>query len=531
MKEIFWKKWFWIILAIIIFLMLQQYSRETECNFIIEETLTNPSTTSVMLTMLPTSDVKAYVEYGNQPGHYTQKTKIHLAHADNPFVFTLENLTSGEQHYYKVGCKRQRNFFFKKRQEHSFRTLRTKKDPTLSFALAADSHIYAGWINYVCKQDRKSNYSIFTFNKTMRNILHNDVDFLIMAGDNVNTHVNINIPACEKYAQYGSGTVRTQQEADLRYQKILSPELFGIITREVPLLYVLGNHDGETRFVGPNQSSKCGYYNDTLLFSRTARLKHLPDPTQLYSGSQQSDAYYTFRSGNTRFIILDIMIGPEDVPTKPEDWVLGNEQLAWFEDVLKSSNETWKFIFMEHLAGGTDKSISKCKVEVPGGSENYNYGRGGLKATNNGETNGTFNGQQAYLNRLMVEHGVTALFHNHDHVAVAGEKKIGNGQGQGIYYIAGGKVSRSGNGPFWATESWFKKLYDYDNDGQADYFSNVTGTLLPGFYKVTVHAQSHVDIEFIESNYYDSRRNNVAVFNFTIYADGTSSLPSKKNKS
>ena len=55
---------------------------------------------------------------------------------------------------------------------------------------------------------------------------------------------------------------------------------------------------------------------------------------------------------DARFVILDVMSGPEDYPQTPEDWTLGADQLRWFERILSENDHTWVFVFMEHLVGG-----------------------------------------------------------------------------------------------------------------------------------------------------------------------------------
>ena len=67
--------------------------------------------------------------------------------------------------------------------------------------------------------------------------------------------------------------------------------------------------------------------------------------------------------------------------------------------------------------------------------------------------------------------------------------------------------------------------YDYNADGIPDYYLNETATSRTGFYKTTINGKSSVDIDYIESNYENPRKNGKPVFGFTIYADGSSNLP------
>jgi hypothetical protein len=95
------------------------------------------------------------------------------------------------------------------------------------------------------------------------------------------------------------------------------------------------------------------------------------------------------------------------------DWTLGIEQYLWFKNTLEQSNATYKFVFAHHVTGGATA-----------------YGRGGESAVPYFEWGGkNWNGSWGFDNerpasegwslpvqQLMVENGVTAFFHGHDHI-------------------------------------------------------------------------------------------------------------------
>ncbi|MFT4539417.1 MAG: 3',5'-cyclic AMP phosphodiesterase CpdA [Planctomycetota bacterium] len=477
-----------------------------------EEILANPTPTTISLRVQPAEDVSVFVSYGRTPGQHVLSTATQDLTAQQHGTFTLRNLAPDGEFYYRLHCRRPSEAVFAARPEKSFRTLRREPEATFSFALASDSHIFTTWLRSICGSSTLEN-----FQKTKDNILSADVDFLILGGDNFITHTGV--PGCAPVAEYGSGTVRTQRHADLRYQKVLSPELWGGVAGDLPLFYVLGNHDGETQF--GNTIGSCGHFDDTGTLSRSARLKYLPDPTESYYGSPDHADYFTFASGAARFIILDVMIGPDEYPDT-DTWTLGATQLLWLENVLERSTEQWKFVFIEHLVGGEDGPLGSCVAPGIGG---YSYARGGLRSTLDNEITGEFKGEQAYLQQLMRENGVNLFFHAHDHVAIAGEKKSANGQGEGVYYVMGGQCSNDHpNGPGWASDSGYQAEMDYDSDGTADYLSGVNGSLVTGYFLVSVEGSAAVQVEYIESNAFVPQLNGRTVFGFTLFPDGTSTL-------
>jgi hypothetical protein len=353
------------------------------------------------------------------------------------------------------------------------------------------------------------------FLRTLENLQTTDLDFVIAAGDNFMTHSN-RLKPCEGWARIGSGTVRTAEQADLRYELALSPELWGSVTNRLPFFYVLGNHDGEARF--GDARGYYGHYPDTRPLSRGARMRHLPDPTRVYHGSRNGDLYFTFTTGDARLIILDVMSGPDDYPARPEDWTLGPDQLRWLEGVLRDNDRTWTFVFIEHLVGG----VPGLHTHLPPDADRpeYAYGRGGILSTLDGTPSSEFVGEQALLQELMRENDVQLFFHAHDHVALVGEKLDTEGRGEGVHYVMGGQASSLG--PRWIRLPRFRQNTDYDGDGEPDFLSEVNGTAKPGFYRVTVHGSSSAEVAYVSS---DAESNGEVVFDFTVLPDGSSTLP------
>jgi hypothetical protein len=207
-----------------------------------------------------------------------------------------------------------------------------------------------------------------------------------------------------------------------------------------------------------------------------------------------------------------------DFPLSAEDWTLGQEQWAWLERVLAENGRTWTFVFAEHLLGG----VANPKGGKRGDSIMYHYGRGGLRATIDGTLRSPFLGEQRRLQALMSERGVDLFFHAHDHVALVGEKLDADGHGEGVVYALGGQASGTGEGPNWVDLPWFRAAMDYDGDGEPDFLpGSKTGTILPGFYRVTIHGRESVDVVYVAS---DPVHNGSEIVQVTLRSDGSSTL-------
>ena len=492
--------------------------------FIVEEVLVNPTETTVQLAVYPRGAAAVFVEYWEAEGGMRRRSGAQRSAAapQEALVFQLDGLEPDHEYQYRVVWQEEGGQGGQRiqRPAASFRTLRRREDASFRFAYAADSHITGVFIQAQCEGKRDPELMVANFRRTLGHVLSSDVDFIVAGGDNFMTHL-WKFKPCGELEALGQGTVRTPQQADLRYELALSPGLWGGLTRELPFFYVLGNHDGEAHY-GDAEGSY-GHFEDTRALSRGARLRHLPDPTAVYPGSKNGDLYFTFTSGDARFIILDVMSGPRDYPRVPEDWTLGPEQLAWFEGVLKENDRVWTFVFIEHLDGGIMRPDG-LPLPHPGGEKGMHaYGRGAMRATEDGTPRGAFLGEQALLQKWMREYGADVFFHGHDHVAVVGEKKSADGRGEGVYYAMGGQASGDRYGPGWSRFDWFQEQVDYDEDGVADFLEGGNASSQPGFYRVTVRGRESVELAYVISSAEPELDGSVA-FRVTLLADGSSSL-------
>ena len=455
------------------------------------EFLTNPTRTSITVTFVPAEETRLYLEYGQHPGQYTSSTSTVNAPAHQTAALRIEKLESDTQYYYRVRCARPERTFSRSRdfgagEERRFRTLRSENS-TVTFAFISASHIYQGWTY----PQNVAGPFFELMERTMQNALVSDVDFMVAGGDEVQTHC-LNCPeAFVDGISAGRGTVRSQIEAEARYR--VMRDFYGKAAHSVPFFLVLGNHDGEAGFGDPRGT--CAQFDTTRLYSTAARLRYLPNPSVVYDGGADGN-YFSFVSGDALFVILDVMRYTTVFPQSPEDWTLGAEQLRWLERTLSESRQAWKFLFSHHLVGGASHKL--C----------YAYGRGGLKATVDGQLTGAFLGEQARVHELMQKYGAQFFFYGHDHVFAYGEKLDPEGRREGIHYVAGGKPT--GGRSSWSRMKWFQDLYDFDGDGTPDY------RIDKGFVRVTVRGKESVRLEYVVTDPADLERNGTVLFDKTI---------------
>ena len=144
--------------------------------------------------------------------------------------------------------------------------------------------------------------------------------------------------------------------------------------------------------------------------------------------------YYCFTWGDALFVVIDEF---EYTPVKPYagavageqndeaqttdqwGWTMGQQQYDWFNDTLKNSDAKFKFVFSHHMLGG---QLAGGGTGGPAG-----YVRGGAAAAdffewggkNADGTDGFASHRPTFthgpIQQIMLDSGVTAYFHGHDH--------------------------------------------------------------------------------------------------------------------
>ncbi|MFZ4750580.1 MAG: metallophosphoesterase family protein, partial [Phycisphaerales bacterium] len=151
---------------------------------------------------------------------------------------------------------------------------------------------------------------------------------------------------------------------------------------------------------------------------------------------------------------------------------LGRAQYDWLAETLAKSKAKQKFVFIHHLVGGIGGQAARGGVESAPFFE-----WGGKNADGSDGFAERRPGWPMPIHRLLVKHGVSAVFHGHDHLYV-------HSQLDGVHYqcvpqpgnIAGGTRS-------------------------ADEYGYASGTILgsPGYLRVKLDAAGDAKVEFVRT--------------------------------
>jgi hypothetical protein len=140
-------------------------------------------------------------------------------------------------------------------------------------------------------------------------------------------------------------------------------------------------------------------------------------PNAFYSGSATSepyvgvrDGYYAWEWGDALFVVLDPYWYTAANPNRDYwNFTLGAEQYAWLTRTLRGSSARFKFVFTHQLLSGINGNPR-------GGVEAAPYFEwGGRNADSSSGFAQHRPGWAIPIHQLLVETGVTAVFHGHDH--------------------------------------------------------------------------------------------------------------------
>ncbi len=327
-----------------------------------------PGATSIVVSILPSVEMDGFLRYWAAGGAWTNSTAPLRLSAWEPRAVRLEGLTRDTRYGYEFCQQPVSTGVVESRTTGAFRTQRSPGSP-FAFTVTADSHL-----------DGNTDPDIYA--RTLCRALQDQPDFHIDLGDTFMT-----------------GKRRDRPE-DARPQYLAQRHYFGLLCASVPLFLVLGNHDGET-----GRSLEAATRMRTELFPN-------PVPDGFYSGGSNGN-YFAWNWGDALFVVLD----PYRYSGRPAGgreaggwgFTLGRTQYDWLQATLASSQARFKFVFIHHLVGGADRQ-----------------GRGGAGAVPFFEWGGCdLDGRNAFaeqrpgwpmpIHALLSKHGVTAVFHGHDH--------------------------------------------------------------------------------------------------------------------
>ena len=254
--------------------------------------------------------------------------------------------------------------------------VRTARAPgaTYRFTMQADSHL-----------DGNSDPLIYA--NTLANVVADSSDFLLDLGDTFMS---------DKFPEF-------QAAAPMYYAQ---RHYLGLIGASTPVFLVQGNHDAENGWLPANAT-----------WAASMRRQHFsaPEVGPFYAMSGTTRNYFAWTWGDATFIALDPYAFTMAKPSGSDGgwrWTLGRTQYDWLVDVLQRNRARYTFVFLHHLVGGNG-------AEARGGSEAsafFEWGGRNLDGTPGFATNRA--GWPMPIHDLLVQHGVSAVFHGHDHLYV-----------------------------------------------------------------------------------------------------------------
>lgn len=413
------------------------------------------------------SDTEAYLEYGPDPDSLqSASSKIVLA-ANQASEVRLEGLEADAVYHYRLRMRAAGSEEdFAATPVYRFHTQRPP-GAEFTFLMQADSHL-----------DDNTEPELYA--QSMRNMAEENADFLVDLGDTFMT---------DKFASY----------KDAERQYMAQRYYFGLLCHSAPLFLALGNHDGELgRFLN-------GGAENMAVWSNAMRKRYYPNPVadDFYSGNTTPDPvagtlqnYYAFTWGDALFVVLDPFWnsrapGGNNNANAGWAWTLGETQYRWLKQTLETSPAKYKFLFLHHLVGGGPSQRGGAEV-----ADLFEWGGKNVDGSSGWAENRK--GWETPIHNLLVDTGVSAVFHGHDHLYV-------REQLDGIVYQ---EVPQPG----------FPR---YDSANSAVEYGYRSGDVFgsPGYLRVTVSpAGAKVDYvrSYLARDTNAQRRNRGVTFTYTI---------------
>ncbi|MEI6703645.1 MAG: metallophosphoesterase, partial [Deltaproteobacteria bacterium] len=333
-----------------------------------------------------------FLKYGTSPGVYDKQTASTALVVVRPSVLAMDGLTAGTRHYYRLFFQAAAGNDSSQSAEYTFHTARPAGS-TFTFTIQADSHL-----------DDNSDPEVYR--RTLANVLADAPDFHIDLGDTF---------MCEKHSAPLIATVKAapdQATVDSRY--VYERAYFGLVSHSAPLFLVNGNHEGELGWL----------YNETALniaiWTTLARQQYYmnPVPDSFYSGDAMLEpfvgkraSWYAWQWGDALFVVLDPYWYSKTSSSK-DAWAmtLGETQYKWLQQTLSTTPAKFKFVFVHNLVGGLDGQMRGGIEAAPF----FEWGGKNLDGTDGFSLKRS--GWSMPIHQLLVKHGVTAVFHGHDHI-------------------------------------------------------------------------------------------------------------------
>ena len=344
--------------------------------------LGRPTATSVTLSLLWNSDAEMNLVWGAGSGRVPAEGRKILLRAGEPKQVVVDGLVPDTRYAYALLDVKTQKRLLPADGEGFFHTARSP-GRVFTFTIQADSHLDASTVPDL-------------YRRMLVNALADKPDFHIDLGDTFMT---------DKHT--------TRESAANQF--LMQRYFFGMIGHSVPLYLVLGNHDGE----GLNRNAGPGS-DELSVWSAGMRNRFFVNPVsdRFYSGNAKPEAtvgllanYYAWEWGDALFVVLDPYwtSKPTNGGKNPWNMTIGTMQHDWLVQTLQNSKARFKFVFIHQLTGSYH-TVGR------GGAEAATYQEWGGRDLGGGD--GLANNRPGWrepIHRLLLENGVTAVFHGHDH--------------------------------------------------------------------------------------------------------------------
>ena len=466
------------------------------------ELLSRPTDHSVTVNVIANTAYWVYFEFGTVSGTYPDQTGSSSAAADEPITVLIDGLTANTRYYYRMRYNDDGGSTWATGNEYTFHTQRAEGE-TFTFTMASDSHL----------GETVSGSTPGRYEQTTLNVAADQADFHLDLGD-----------------AFITSLADDQSEVNDLY--LDQRPYFGNFSHSSPVFLVTGNQENEE-----------GWNLDDTPFSRgianlIARKQYFPNPVPngFYSantdrltgigGDEFREDYYAWEWGGVLFIVLDPFqystyentrpysvfpgSGEEDDELSDGDqwhWSLGYEQFEWLKTTLENSDARFKFVFSHHVTGG--------QIALPGPDSERGYVHGGAMGAsyfewggyNNNDTWGFAHNRPGWgedpIHQIMVNNGVDAFFHGHDHQFVHEEI-------EGIAYQLVPSAGMTG--------------YGFDQYDDSPYVQSGGNLPNAGHIRVTM-TQDQALVEYVRSEEGGGGINGDVDYAYTITLNSTNTAP------
>lgn len=333
-----------------------------------------------------------WISYGTSPGAHDRQTAAVSLAAGAPLELALDGLGANTRYFYRLLYRPTGATTAAQTDEFTFQTA-LPAGATFTFTIQSDSHL-----------DENSDLDLYR--RTLANVRADAPDFHVDLGDTF---------MCEKHSEPLTALVQpasSQATVDARYA--YERAHFGLATHSSPLFLVNGNHDGELGWLADATAE------NLAVWTTRARLRYFPVPLPdaFYRGDGLEEpfvgrraSWYAWQWGDALFVVLDPFWNTK-AKGNDDGWAytLGERQYRWLQETLASSPATFKFVFIHNLVGG-------LAGQMRGGVEAAPYFEwGGRNADGTAGFAERRPGWILPVHALLVKHGVSVVFHGHDHL-------------------------------------------------------------------------------------------------------------------